>query len=54
MKWRPAAAARPAKHSFAFKANHFERKGALIYVFQKDGISLLYGHDSGFFPEGVW
>jgi phosphoribosyl 1,2-cyclic phosphate phosphodiesterase len=39
---------------FAFKANHFERKGALIYVFQKDGISLLYGHDSGFFPEGVW
>jgi phosphoribosyl 1,2-cyclic phosphate phosphodiesterase len=39
---------------FPLKANHMENRGALIYVFQKDEISLLYGHDSGFFYEEVW
>lgn len=39
---------------FPFKANHFERKGAHIYVFRKDGQSLLYGNDSGFFFQEVW
>ena len=39
---------------FPFQANHFENKGALIYVFQKDGLSLLYGNDTGFFFEEVW
>ncbi|NLK07929.1 MAG: hypothetical protein GX316_04420 [Firmicutes bacterium] len=38
----------------AFQANHFIDKGALIYVFEKDGISLLYGNDTGFFYEEVW
>jgi len=32
-----------------FKANHFADKSALIYVFEKDGVSLLYGNDTGFF-----
>ncbi|NLJ25515.1 MAG: hypothetical protein GX354_08915 [Firmicutes bacterium] len=36
------------------KANHFEDQGALIYVFRKDGISLLCGNDTGFFYEEVW
>lgn len=39
---------------FSFRANHMEDRGALIYVFQKEDISLLYGHDSGFFYEEVW
>ena len=39
---------------YPFKANHYEKKGALICVFQKDGISLLYGNDTGFFFEEVW
>jgi phosphoribosyl 1,2-cyclic phosphate phosphodiesterase len=39
---------------FPFKANHFEEKSALIYVFQKDGLNLLYGNDTGFFLEEVW
>lgn len=39
---------------FPFRANHFEDKGALIYVFQKDGLNLLYGNDTGFFYEEVW
>ena len=39
---------------YPFKANHYEDKGALIYVFEKDGVSLLYGNDTGFFFQEVW
>ena len=41
---------------YPFTANHYQyaNKSALIYVFQKDGINLLYGNDSGFFFDHVW
>ena len=41
---------------YPFTANHYQyaNKSALIYVFQKDGINLLYGNDSGFFFDDVW
>lgn len=39
---------------YPLKANHFVDKGALIYVFEKDGVSLLYGNDTGYFFEEVW
>ncbi|OIN98481.1 carbon-phosphorus lyase [Candidatus Desantisbacteria bacterium CG_4_10_14_0_8_um_filter_48_22] len=28
--------------------------GALIYIFQTRGRTVLYGHDSGWFPEETW
>ncbi len=27
---------------------------AFIYMLEKDGLRVLYGHDSGFFPEATW
>jgi phosphoribosyl 1,2-cyclic phosphate phosphodiesterase len=29
-------------------------KGAFIYLIEKDGRALLYGNDTGFFPEETW
>lgn len=33
------------------KANHDQTSNPVIYLIQKDGKSMLYGHDTGYFPE---
>ncbi|MCL6443980.1 MAG: carbon-phosphorus lyase [Alicyclobacillus sp.] len=35
-------------------ADHDPKETCLIYVFEKDGKSLLWGHDTGYFPEETW
>jgi len=35
-------------------ANHDPLETCLIYYIEKDGKTLLYGHDSGWFPEETW
>ncbi|WP_259619479.1 MBL fold metallo-hydrolase [Paenibacillus doosanensis] len=35
-------------------ANHAEWEMCLLYFIEKDGKTLLYGHDSGWFPESTW
>ena len=36
------------------KANHKPGENCYIYMISKDGQSLLYGHDTGYFPEETW
>ncbi len=36
------------------KAAHAERCEPVIYLIEKDGKSLLYGNDTGLFPEETW
>src|SRR5690554_2226468 len=36
------------------RAAHFPQKGAFNYVIQRDGKTVLYGLDSGWFPEDSW
>ncbi len=36
------------------RANHAPGYDALIYIIQKDGKSLLYAHDTGFFFHDAW
>lgn len=36
------------------KANHAEHLDPVIYIIEKDGKTLLYAHDSGFFPDETW
>ncbi|SEG43756.1 MBL fold metallo-hydrolase [Paenibacillus sp. UNC499MF] len=35
-------------------ANHAKWETCLIYFIEKEGKTLLYGHDSGWFPELTW
>ena len=35
-------------------ANHDPHQACLLYVIQKDGKTLLYGHDTGLLPEETW
>lgn len=35
-------------------ADHDQRETCLIYFIEKNGKSLLYGHDSGWFPSETW
>ncbi|MDQ0414043.1 MBL fold metallo-hydrolase [Mesobacillus stamsii] len=35
-------------------ADHDQMETCLLYVIEKDGKKLLYGHDSGWFPEATW
>ena len=35
-------------------ADHAKEEDCFIYVIQLDGKTLLYGHDSGYFPEEAW
>lgn len=35
-------------------AVHDSRENCLIYLIGKDGRNILYGNDSGFFPEATW
>ncbi len=38
----------------ALLADHDPRSGPLFYLIQKEGKSLLYCHDTGYFPEETW
>lgn len=38
----------------ALPANHDKREECLIYVIERDGKTLLYGHDSAMFSEKTW
>lgn len=35
-------------------ANHAKHLDPLIYIIEKDGKSILYAHDTGFFPSETW
>ncbi|GIO34831.1 MULTISPECIES: MBL fold metallo-hydrolase [Paenibacillus] len=35
-------------------ASHDPNETCLLYYIEKDGKTLLYGHDSGWFPEETW
>ena len=35
-------------------ANHDPRETCLIYYIEKNGKTILYGHDSGWFPDRTW
>lgn len=35
-------------------ADHDRLETCLLYVIEKDGKKVLYGHDSGWFPEDTW
>ena len=36
------------------KANHYPERGCFNYIFEREGKSLLYGQDSGWFLEEHW
>lgn len=36
------------------RASHAPKLDPVIYIIQKDGKSLLYAHDSGYFPDDTW
>lgn len=36
------------------QASHFPERGCFNYIIQRDGKTLLYGMDSGWFPEESW
>lgn len=38
----------------AMLANHDRNECCYIYLIQRQGESLLYGNDTGFFPEATW
>lgn len=35
-------------------ANHAKDENCLVYLLEKDGKCLFYGHDSGSYPEETW
>ena len=35
-------------------ADHDMKRDPVIYAIEKDGKSLLYGHDTGYFPDSTW
>jgi len=39
---------------YPLRAAHMEGETALLYLMEKEGKRVLYGHDSGFFPEDTW
>ena len=38
----------------ALRATHALNLDPVIYIIQKDGKSLLYAHDTGYFPDDTW
>lgn len=36
------------------KADHDQSQDCFIYVIERNGKRILYGHDTGFFPEETW
>lgn len=38
----------------ALPADHMKDETCFIYSIEKDGRRMLYGHDTGFFPESTW
>ncbi len=36
------------------KADHAKHLDPVIYIIQKNGKSILYAHDTGYFPEETW
>jgi phosphoribosyl 1,2-cyclic phosphate phosphodiesterase len=38
----------------ALLADHATDRTCLLYLFESRGKTILYGHDSGFFPEETW
>lgn len=36
------------------RADHDPMQTCLLYLIEKDGKSLLYGHDTGWFPDDTW
>jgi len=38
----------------ALKADHAPDQEAHIYLIEKDGKTILYGHDTGYFPTETW
>ena len=38
----------------ALPARHDPKSGPLFYLIEKDGKSVLYGHDTGFYFDEVW
>lgn len=41
-------------HLEALRADHKPGEECLIYRITKGGVSLLYGHDTGYFPDDTW
>ena len=35
-------------------ADHNKKERCYVYIIESDGKKLLYGHDSGYFPEETW
>ena len=38
----------------ALEADHDLTAGPVIYLIEKDGKTLLYAHDTGYFPDSAW
>lgn len=38
----------------ALRANHAKHLDPLIYIIQKDDVSILYAHDTGYFTNDTW
>lgn len=36
------------------KADHMKEEECLLYIIEREGKTLLYGHDSAMFPEDTW
>lgn len=36
------------------QADHARDQECLVYLFQREGRTLFYGHDSGYYPEATW
>lgn len=43
-----------AWHFTPLLANHAKWESCFLYLIEKEGVSLLYGHDSGWYPELTW
>ena len=51
----PYKAFRAGKYTVTpLKANHDPKSTPVIYIIQKDGKSMLYGNDTGYFPDETW
>lgn len=38
----------------ALPADHSQRHGAVFYMIEREGQTMLYANDTGYFPEEVW
>ena len=36
------------------EADHAKQLDPFVYIIEKDGRTLFYGHDSGYYPESTW